>query len=202
MAVRRGRIILAILLTALGVSLWRTLVVERDKRQLDRAYEQSQQLVAQLTNERAHLSTELTETKHTVESQAGNISNLNLELASVQAKLDAATTQIASLQRDQEQMHQENTALTTQLSSAVAEKTALEARLSSLKELKLAIRDVRRRLWNERWADWRAYVQAQREKDQEMLALGNRGFVVQQGRSTLGANQRLQVHVLEPEESR
>ena len=202
MAARRGRIVLAVLLTALVISLWRTLSVERDRRELNRAYEQSQQAVAQLTGERDHLTTELAQSKQTVESQAGSISNLNTELASVQAKLDEAATQIASLQREQGQMRGENAELATRLDAALAEKGRLEFRLSSLKELRLAIKDVRRKLWNEHWADWRAYVQARREKDQEMLASGNRGFVVKQGRSTLGASPRLQVHVLEPEESR
>ena len=202
MAARRGRIVLAILLTALAVSLWRTVSVERDRRKLDRAYEQSQQVVAQLTGERDHLTTELAQSKQTVEIQAGNISNLNTELVSVQAKLNEATTQIASLQREQGQMRGENAELATRLDAALAEKNQLEFRLSSLKELRLAIKDVRRKLWNERWADWYAYVQARREQDQEMLASGNRGFVVKQGRSTLGSIPRLQVHVLEPEESR
>ena len=202
MAARRGRVILVILLTALVVSLWRTLVVERDRRALSSVYEQSQQLVAQLRTERTQLSSELTEAKETIETQAGSLSNLEMELASVQAKLDRAATQIATLQREHEQMRQENTSLTSQLGSAMAEKTALEARLSSLKELKLAIRDVRRQMWNERWADYRARVQAQRDRDEEMLASGNRGMVVSQGRSTLGSMPRLQVHVLQPEESR
>ena len=99
-------------------------------------------------------------------------------------------------------MHGQNTQLTAQLAAAKAEKAALEAKLSSIKELKLAIRDVRRKLWNERWADYRALAQARREQDQEQLASGNRGFVVKQGRSTLGSSPRLQVHVLEPAESR
>ena len=202
MAARRGRVILVILLTALVVSLWRTLVVERDRRALSSVYEQSQQLVAQLRTERTQLSSELTEAKETIETQAGSLSNLEMELASVQAKLDNAATQIATLQREHEQMRQENTSLTSQLGSAMAEKTTLEARLSSLKELKLAIRDVRRQMWNERWADYRARVQAQRDRDEEMLASGNRGMVVSQGRSTLGSMPRLQVHVLQPEESR
>ena len=202
MAIHRGRVILAILLGALVVSLWRTVVVERNRREVSRAYEQSQQLVAQLRTERSHLSAELTAAKETIETQAGSLSSLEMELASVQAKLDNATTQIASLQRDHEQMRQQNASLTSQLDSAMAEKAALEVRLSSLKELKLAIHDVRRKLWNERWAEYRARVQAQRDRDQEMLASGNRGLVVSQGRSTLGSMPRLEVHVLQPEESR
>ena len=202
MAARRGRVILIALLTALAVSLWRTVSVERDKRALSHSYEQAQQLVAQLTQERTHLNTELTEAKQTVETQAGSLSNLELELGNVQAKLTTAATQIASLQHEHEQMRGQNASLTARLDSAMADKAALEARLSSLKELKLAIRDVRQKLWNERWADFRARVYAQRERDQEQLASGNRGFVVKQGRSTLGSSPRLQVHVLEPTESR
>lgn len=202
MAARRGQVILVALLVGLAVSLWRTVSVERDRHKLSGAYEQSQQLVAQLTQERTHLNAELSQAKQTMESQAGSLSNLQLELTSVQARLDDATSRIALLQDEQQKMHGQNAALTAKLDAAMAEKGALEVRLSSIKELKLAIRDVRRKHWNERWADYRARAQSQRDLDQEQLASGNRGFVVKQGRSTLSSSPRLQVHVLEPAESR
>ena len=81
-----------------------------------------------------------------------------------------------------------------------AEKQRLEAKLSSIKELKLAIHDLRYKMWNDRWAAWRAQVQNQRAEDEEALARGNRGYLLRDGVSTLAReNLRLRVHVLEPQ---
>ena len=89
--------------------------------------------------------------------------------------------------------------MTQRLTAAEQEKQQLEAKLSSLKDLKLAIKDVKQKVWSERWAAWRARAQAQQVADEERLAAGNHGFVVREGASTLVAPSRLQVRVLEPE---
>ena len=200
---RRGRLILAVLALAVVASLWRTVAVEREKREVAKSYEEAQRLVQELTAERDHLSGELLETRQTVEDQAGSLANLQQELASVQDQLNETLAQITSLQRDYTQLEGRHSTLTEQLEAAVAEKAQLEARLSSLKELRLAIRDVKHKLRAERWAAWgtwwRERVQRAREADQTRLASGNRGYVIKQGKSTLGASPRLHVHVLEPQ---
>jgi chromosome segregation ATPase len=195
--------ILAVLALLLVASLWRTVSVEREKRQVAQGYEEVRQLVQELTEERDHLSGELLAARQTVEDQAGNLATLQQEFASVQARLDETVTQIASLQRDYEELEQRNTSLASQLQAAVAEKEQLQAKLSSLKELRLAIRNVKQQLRTERWAAWgtwwREQAQRVREADQVRLVSGNRGYVVKQGKSTLGVTPRLHVHVLEPQ---
>ncbi len=198
-AQQRGRIVLVVLGILLAASLWRTTTAERERRQVAKTYEEAQQLVQQLTAEREQLSSELGEAKRTVEDQAGHLQGLQVELATVQERLRETGTQIASLQREHEQLTQRNTSLTAQLEQTASEKRQLEARLSSLKELRLAIREVKQKVWAERWASWRVRSQRQRELDQAQLASGNRGYVVKQGKTTLGASPRLLVHVLEPQ---
>ena len=199
MATRRTRIILGVLLVLIVASLWRTVAVEREKRRIAASYDQAQQMVQQLETERAHLNTELGEARQTIEGQTGDITGLRGELEQVQTKLNQTVAEIASLQHEHEQLRRDNTSLSAQLSSVITEKQQLEAKLSSLKELKLAIRDVKRKLWDERWAEWRAYIEAFKEADQERLASGNRGYLVRNGVSTLGSRTKLQVHVLEPQ---
>ena len=199
MAKRRTRVLLLFLALLVCVSLWRTVAVEREKRQITEAYERAHQLVTQLAAERNHLNQELVGANHTVESQAGDLNNLQHELKSVQQRLEETTAEIASLQREHQMLHQENTALTTELGTVKTEKQQLEAKLSSLKELRLAIRDVKRKMSTERWAAWRAHVERLKSEDQERLASGNHGYLVRGGNSTLGAGPRLHVHVLEPQ---
>ncbi|MBI2103963.1 MAG: hypothetical protein HYT90_00075 [Candidatus Omnitrophica bacterium] len=196
---QRGRVVLVVLGILLAASLWRTTAAERQRLQVAKTYEEAQQLIQQLTAEREQLSSELGTARQTTETQAGNVQSLQVELVAVQERLRETTDQIASLQREHAKLRQENTSLTAQLEQAASEKQALEAKLSSLKELRLAIRDVKQKMWAERWANWRARAQRQRERDEAQLASGNRGYVVKQGKSTLGASPRLLVHVLEPQ---
>lgn len=196
---RQGRLVLTVLVVATLVSLWRAVAVERQKRRIAKSYEEAQQLVAQLTDEQQRLSQELSSSRATVEDQAGDLTNLRLELRGVQERLDQTAVDLAGLQREHEQLRQEKSSLASELSALSSEKQALERRLSSLQELRLAIRDVRRQMSEERWAAWRAHIEEMREADREALAKGNRGFVVRAGRSTIGASPRLHIQVLEPQ---
>ena len=196
---RQRRFVLTILVAATLVSLWRAVVVERQKRRLAKSYEEAQQLVVQLTDEQQRLSQELSLSQQTIQNQAGDLANLRLELRGVQAHLDQTAVELATLQREHEQLRQEKSSLVDQLSAMSSEAQELQRRLSSLKELRLAIRDVRRKMSEERWAAWRTHVEEAKEADREALAKGNRGFVVHAGRSTIGANPRLHVQVLEPQ---
>jgi chromosome segregation ATPase len=192
-------LVLAVLVVATLVSLWRAVAVEREKRRIARSYEEAQQLVAQLSDEQQHLSQELSGARKTVEAQTGDLTNLRLELRGVQNRLEQTVVDLAALQREHEQLRQEKSSLVSKLSAISTEKQELERRLSSLRELRLAVRDVRRKMSEERWAAWRERIEQQKEVDREALARGNRGFVVHAGRSTLGSSPRLQVHVLEPQ---
>ena len=199
MAQSRVRLLLLILAVVAIASLGYAVSVGHQKRQIAASYTQAQQMVKELEQERSHLSGELSQAQQTIEGQTGNMAHLQTELQAVQERLQTTMTEIAALQHEHEHLRQENTSLSTQLSSVMTEKQQLEAKLSSLKELRLAMRDVKRKMWNESWAAWRARAQAMKEADQQRLAKGNRGYVVRQGASTLGASTRLHVHVLEPQ---
>jgi chromosome segregation ATPase len=196
---RQGRLLLAVLIAATLVSLWRAVAVEREKRQIAGRYDEAKTLVDQLTQEQQRLTEELAMSRKTVDVQAGELAGLKTELRGVQERLDQTVVELATLQRESEQLRQEKSSLVTEMSAMNTEKQELERRLSNLKDLRLAIRDVKQKMSDERWAAWRARVEAQKEADREALAKGNRGMVVHAGRSTLGASPRLHVHVLEPQ---
>ena len=127
------------------------------------------------------------------------MTKLQDDLKQVQSRLDETVVELSSLQREHEQLREHDTSLMTQLSSVTEEKQQLEAKLSSLSELRLAIHDVKRKMRDERWAAWRERVRQAKLVDQARLAAGNRGYVIRNGATTLGAAPRLHVHVLEPE---
>ncbi len=185
MAFMNSRWFLLFGIVALVLAVGRIVWVEREKDQLNAAYQDAQQTLAQLEAERARLNTELTEARSTIQVQATDLSGFQDELNTLQHRLTQTISELTALQREH--------------ASVVTQKQQLEARLSSIKELKLAIRDVKQRLWNERWAAWRAHVEAQKVVDQQRLASGNRGYVVHQGTSTLGLSAGLHVLVHEPE---
>lgn len=199
MASRGTRIVLVLLaLVSIG-SLARMVYVEREKQQLTQANQEAQQLIQELNQEKAQLTTDLASAKQTAEQQATENATLQSELQTVQAKLDERAKQVASLQQEKEQMKLENAQLAEDLHAAVAEQQRLEARLSSIKELKLAIKDVKKQMWAKRWQNWRARADRFKEADREKLAKGNRGYVVRDGQITVGSSPRLHVHVLEPQ---
>jgi len=201
MTANRRRIVLIALAVVAAASLWRTVSVEREKSRIATAYEQAKQMVDQLETERTQLSEELSGARQTIEGQTGEVKGLHEELQRVQDQLDRTVVDLSSLQREHEQLRQQNTSLASQLSSIATEKQQLEAKLSDIRQLKLAIRDVRQKIWRERFAVWRAHIRALKEEDQRQLAAGNRGYIVREGHPTLraGQKQKLQVHVLEPQ---
>ena len=201
MALRRNRIVLIVLTLVAAASLWRTVLVQREKNRISSAYDEAKQMVDQLETERTQLSQELSGAKQAIAGQTTEVKGLQEDLQRVQDRLDRTVVELSSLQREHEQVRQQNSSLTTQLSSIATEKQQLEAKLSDIKQLRLAIHGVRQKIWRERFAAWRAHIQTLKEEDQRALAAGNRGYVVRDGRPTLatGQKQTLQVHVLEPQ---
>ena len=199
MAIRRGRILLVLCIIALGISFWRMMVIERERREAADQFAQAQKKVGELQQESTQLNTQLVEARQTVEGQAGRISNLQEELGNVDKQLKETIAEMAALKREHEELAKSHSTLSEEFGVVNEEKKRLEFKLSSLSELKKAIRLAKKELWNQRWASWRQYLQVRLEADKELLASDNRGFLVRNGASTAKASSQLQVHVLEPQ---
>lgn len=175
-------------------SLWRAAVVEHEKRRLAEAHAKIQHAMNELEDERSRLTGQLAEARQTLEERTDDLSRLTLELQQAQRHL-------ASLHREHEELLAHDQSMSSQVNALLTEKQALEAKLSSVKELRLAIRDLKGKIWQERWAVWRERLRAasRRHADQDLFVAGNRGYVVRDGASTLGESPRVHVHVLEPQ---
>ena len=199
MAIRRGRVTLLALGVLLVASLWRTVAVEREKRNIAAAYDQARQALSHLEAEQTKLASELATSQTQMQQKTTENVTLQTELTGLQEKLQQTASELSILQREHEQLRESNASLTSQLSSISTEKQQLEAKLSNLRELRFAIRTVKRKMSEEHWAAWRTHIQAVRDADQLALASGNRGFVIRKGASTLGSGSTLRVQVLEPQ---
>ena len=193
---RRDRFILWGLLALTIGSLWRLLAVEREGHRIARAYRDAQQMAQQLEEERTLLSRDLSDANQTIEGQSEDLQRAREAVRQVKARLDQTVIALATLQQQHAQLRDHATALE-------AEKQQLEARLSSLKELKVALRDLTRHLQQQRWAAWRAGLKRRgvqaKENGETRLAVGNHGYLIRNGVPTLGSSVRMRVQVLDPQ---
>ena len=199
MAAPRSRVIIVGAAILLIGSCWRAAVSERKRHRLNA-------LAQQLKTERASLRDELKTARETIEGQTDQLSGLERELTDAQQRLSQTRGELASLRQAYEQARQRNETLAGQLGTTLLQRQQLEAKLSSLSELRLAIREIKRTLWQQRVAAWQRCLHARqrplaswREGDRDQLVAGNRGYVMRNGLSTLGAAPRMHVHVLEPQ---
>ena len=146
--------------------------------------------------ERDQLSQELTGIRQSMTEQAGQMGALTAQLAKAEQELTRLNAEYARLQDS-------NDRLTTQLADVTQAKAALEAKLSSIRSLKLAMRQLRDQQWRSFWADlrerWIAHAEAVREQDQQRSSGGNHGMLVRNGIPTIGSRTTLQVRVLDPQ---
>ncbi len=191
-------VLIALALVAVG-GLWRAVAVEREKQRLLQVYAEAQRLASQLDAERAQLNEQLSETTRQLEQESAERAQLHEELQEVQGRLEDTAGQLDSLQQQYAGLEDANASLLDHLGVVTAEKQGLQAKFSSLKELKLAIRGVKSKIRLDRAEARRVQIVAFRETDQQALMSGNHGFVVRHGMSTLGAESALHVRVLEPE---
>ena len=200
MASRRTNLLLLIGLAVIAaVSAWRMISMDAERVRVTASNLQLKGTVQQLEAEHARLTQALSEARQTVDAQTGDLTGLRQELETAQVTLDRTVTELASLKRDFTDAQEQNDALEDQLSSVMLEKQQLETKLSDVKQLKLAIRDIRNKVWQQRWASWRARLQAHRHGDEDRLASGNQGYIIRDGVPTLGAAPQMHVHVLEPQ---
>ncbi|MBU1090826.1 MAG: hypothetical protein KKC42_03165 [Candidatus Omnitrophica bacterium] len=83
--------------------------------------------------------------------------------------------------------------LKQELLDSVQEREKFEARFNSLKELKKAIRQVKIRIRQEKEEKARVEKERQKEIDALELALGNRGFLRKEGKTTYRPTIKIEV---------
>lgn len=118
--------------------------------------------------EKAGLRSELIETQD-------KLSKAEKSLMDVQQELVFLGRKAGVIKRDNSELRKSKLELERKVALLTQEKQIIEARLHSLRELKKAIREVRAEESDKK-------IALQREIDARELALGNRGFMIKDGR--------------------
>ena len=194
----------AVLIVLIGVVALAIVAIkgELDKRKLAEGYAKAQTTIRQLEDDWVRLNQNLSEARQTVDTQSADLSQLHTQFEEIQARLAQTDEEVTHLRADYVKLQETNTDLSDRLALATKEHEALQAKLSSVHELKLGLRDLRQKIWKQRWQAWLDHIQTQRQGAATQLAQGNRRYVVRNGASTLCAatpSTRLQVRVLDPE---
>ena len=133
------------------------------EERLKQVQQRIQTLQQDLDDEKTKVSSVETQ-RDKLQSQLGSVSN---ELVSVRAKLSEA-------ERSQKATEAELDALRQRQAALELEKASLERQLNDLDSLKAQIRAVKRRLWEQRIAEWK-------RQDEEAAAKGNNGMLLRNG---------------------
>ena len=152
------------LLGAVLISTGLALGNELAKRRAVANYQQARALLSQVQQQRDQLSQQLDGARQSLQEQTGR-------LAQLQTDLSQAEQEVSRLQSDYARLQQTNTTLAEQLAATVQTKAALEAKLSSVKSLKLAIRDLRRTQWRAFWEPrWQRPLSSGRSSPRVLLS--------------------------------
>lgn len=111
----------------------------------------------------------------------------------LQAKIDGLVRKLSGLEKQNAQLLEGKRGLEQKVLVLEKEKELLENRLGSLKELKKAIRKVKRVMREKNIQDYLAKKKRQKEIDELESALGNKGFVLRGRVTTYKARVRIEV---------
>lgn len=174
--------------------------LEWENRQLQGVIEQRDTVIDQLEQEDARLKLELGEARTHLAETASEVARLDVQTQNFGEQVGRLTEEVDRFQQSYLQVRQEREQLMQQVLDLEQERAALTKRLSSLEELRLAIREAIDTRKNAERAQRLSLAQARRDADKALLANGNRGYLIRDGRPTIG-NATVWIRVHEPEAS-
>lgn len=165
--------------------------LSRQKRHLAELNERNTVITRQLEEERAHLA-QLREQKKFLEEEVAlgkeNLGQVKAELLNSQEELAILRRTVEELTAANQGLNQEQANLKAKIDALSSEKNALDAKISSIDELKKMIKDLvkAKRAQNRT----RAVVKTGITKE---IKEGNRGYVIYQGKPTYNSKLSIQV---------
>ena len=187
----RASELLLIGLVIATLALW-ILILQRKNEQLLQALAERTVLISQLEARHQQLEEQV--------KQAG------LEALDSAADIQRLQRHTARLEEDVEWLSQNLRDLKEAYARVQVERSILEQRqadltqrLTSVAELRKAMRDAIQVGRRQRWEAWRQRLALLRETERLASQSGNRGYVMYQGRPTLTAGHHLAIHVHAPE---
>ncbi len=199
------RNIIIISLLALAVfGIVKYIILQREKYDLVETVKQIKVQLVQLENEKQGIKRSYEEEKSLRLAAEGKNVQLEGTLKSTQAQLDKITLDYQSLKEDVEKLNaevsavkaekvflsEENDELQIKLNDTKKENESLIARLTSIPELKKAIRELKKQMRH-------AGQEIKKKIKMERKILGNQGFVIKKGQPTVNSKVKIEVQPAE-----
>ncbi len=197
-----GRYIILTCLVVTAVSLNYAIGLKGEQRQMSAAYDEVKQTVVALEQERESLAQEIaaqlvSEIKGTDEAMEQSLGDeMTAELTALKEQLQQALESVVALQSENEDLKLAQNSLMMQVKVITTEREKLRTQLSSVDELKKALKVVKTRIQEEKKKARLAEIRAEDDHD---LLVGNRGYMVRDGQITTKKSTGMRVRVLEPE---
>lgn len=184
--------------------LW-VLVLQAHNQQLQAVAEQRQAVIAALEHRERRLSTALNTAKRHLEETSGEIARvdqyavvLTQAMGQLQDRVQQAQTSYQDLEQSYGAVRQERELLIQRVLDLEQERVRLTAKLASVQELRMAIQDAIDRRKHVRQSQRLLEMEARQAAEEAWLAKGNRGFLVREGRATVGGS-TVWIRIHEPE---
>ncbi|KPK97450.1 MAG: hypothetical protein AMJ95_09015 [Omnitrophica WOR_2 bacterium SM23_72] len=154
-------------------------ILEQEKQNLLADLEKGKQLEALLTQENAAL-------KDNIKATRRRLTKLFVEKREKEKVYEELSYRFALLQAENANLIEEKNELSERVSQSESENQALKVKLSSIQELKKAIRELKQRMRPAR-------LIARRPKTIDNFIDGNRGYLIKDGKSTYHGKIRVEV---------
>ena len=172
--------------------------LQQENRRLQAELEQRDGVITQLEQEERRLQGELEAANQRFSQTAEEVARLHQQATVLERDVQRLGQEVGQFQDSYAQLREEREELMQRALDLELERTYLARRLSSLSELKVAIREAIEARNHAQRTQWYARAQALREADRQALANGNRGYLIRNGRPTT-SSATMQIRVHEPE---
>ncbi len=172
--------------------------VNQIKAQLS-ALEAERQVILQDLDKEKQLSQQLiqesTVLKDNLKAREEKIAQLSTDVAYAQKIVEELNSQVSILKAENMAVRDQNDSLNVKLNQVSQEKETLALRLSSVAELKKAIRELKKQM-----RKVRSQIKFKEEVVSGKVLEGNRGFLVKDGKPTYPTRVKIEVKSLSPNE--
>lgn len=134
----------------------------------------------------------------TLDGLAQEVERVQRSYAQADGEREALIQHVLDLEQQKASTERQRSLLESERTRLEQERSRLAQRLSSLPELRLAIHEAIVARRQARRAQWRQFIQGQREAEHQMDTGGNRGYVVREGLPTVNSS-TMWIRVHEPD---
>lgn len=176
---RNSDLLISFLVIVIILGSWQFWVMFKDFEKAREQLKNAQFQIAQVNQEKEKLKSQL--------------DKITVELAAAYSQLQNQLKKIANLETVNTELIRVKLELEQKVVNLEREKQIAEAKLHSLENLKIAIRQVKKELHEQKAQQYLAKKQRQKEIDTQKLEVGNHGFLVRYGKSTYKPIIRIEV---------